>query len=614
MLLAICLALTNFSTVIEAVSQPVSVDPNDFGSLPESGYQPENELAPEESTGLPEPSSEETYDPDGGLIQSSLPPVSGELNLLSSDILTHTVSVKINPVGDGMPAKTGDVQYVNVSAFNDNPNDIAFTTVRIFFQPIAPVGVRYDPAHYDVRPVDAEASIMIDANLSGGLSDPADSNVSKIVGRWVKATPKYVDEVSYKGSQYSVGTDLNCLEFSLPAGSSVSFDVPVTVDAGYYGDVGAVAFYEWERTDADPSLSEYYQGSSKGSASAVINPNVPPYYVSLEWNGDIKWDNFLKSVNDTSAVFKNNKFLPEELVYSFSVDNMHAGSANGSVFPATIALSDTLTLPEGITLPVGVPTVETAYDPDGTERLQYKIDGNVIYEIIIAPHIDMPFEYTGNIESLNDKSVSFTMTVSNTAPDELKAFWNPLGVITSSLHLNSLSVTEVTKELEIINNAAVNIKSVDTYNYDDTFNSSCTVKITPDSGISVSKSIVTVYDSNGNDRSKVSAQNNTIKDREGRFIVGDNYVIEYRVEAENRGEFPYINNGTFTVSDTADPALHYITDDYISSHPEFKNYAPKKSISNETFIEPGGVPMSVNFEWGGGNISSCRYRRNAVFI
>lgn len=536
MLIILCMVITNLTAVIEAADLLPDVT-----AASESGENPSGDglnTETSESAASPENGYDGAYPPDASAADMTSAPFS-DIMPMSDDYVTGSVFVELYE-GEGVEdVKTGEQQIVRVLAYNDNPNDTAIAAVRIYIEAVNAVKLSDGTISTKVFPLSREPVLIDTSFLSGNMPDPS-VPPSKIEGSW-----HYADEFGnlLGDNPEAESVKYNCLEFRLPAGSSVSFDIPLIALPGYDKEVVAKAHYTW---------------SNKNSSG------VSPRELPLTWTGDINWNDFNKSVrlgesSSVSAIaatpgsgseillyYKDGVgFKPtDELIYNFSAVNATVGGF-GYIYTKNITLKDDLTLPDGMTVPAGA---KVEADAESVKLLTS--DGRPIYELKIDPTLadDCVYLKDGKVDGTIEtdstgRKIHFEVTLTNSDVEANAVNWNPVGAVSAVLHLGELDGTPNSGDFS--NDAELTARSVDSYDYETKLQDSAQVSISTDNSISHKKEVVDIL----NDKKQSVGKSS---------LLQNGYIVKYKITVRNDGELDYSKK--IEITDILPSGLSYFED------------------------------------------------------
>lgn len=410
----------------------------------------------------------------------------GNLNTVKADesddaIVNHDLVVNLEPEKDSeeepvVSALTGEALSVNVSAYNDNPNSTAIAKIRFYYEQTTK-----DTNFGKVKP-EKDEDFVVSGNVGG--------KATEIDAKWGEED----------GSKY--------LQLELPAGASVSLDIPYVAETGYDELVKARIYSKYMIADHDGNYpSEWTEGEQD---------------VELSWTGAFGWEDFSKQVSKASVNYSeliDGNFDPSLLTYTFGATNKMFGAQVGVIYTTDMTLDDTLTLPEGLSLPEG------AVVSADKKQLQ-TADGNVIYEIVSTKA-----EIIGEVSAPSDaQSISYSIKAEN--PDVTDTTWNPFTGFKTVLHLDNLvydSEVDLSKEKQIQNAAATVISSVNDEVEKYTGEAEAVTVFKPTEGLTLDKTITAVKDKGGNAVSQVR----NAETGEMEWQVGKGYTVSYQLTVTN---------------------------------------------------------------------------------
>ncbi len=393
--LALCMALTNLTSAVGAA-----------GLWPEP--YPENSAGGGYNTWKLAPDA----------------PLEGDTPL-DDGYLESIVTVRMEAV-ENNAANTGKPLRARILAFNNSPNAARVSDVKVEIkdttggtpQPVYGSGSKGD------RHLWFNSEKLLQEPIDGGFGGDAGENPGQIGVEW--HDPGTVEE---NGAFNQFGYIL----ISLPAGSSISFEIELDTLAGYDKDLSA-------------QISATYMHYDETTGGMVWNdkPEEAVAPIDFTWTGSFDWTDFAKKSDAESVV----ALAPADdslVKYTFAgstkfdglVDNNTAAAVpdyaaqpyadGGYILTNSLTLEDRLTMPSGVAMPENA-----VLSADG--RAVLTSAGETVYEIIIDQTEDFTVDggFTGT-----DGTFSLIFTRNPAVADPQ---WNPLKNVSAALHADKLQI------------------------------------------------------------------------------------------------------------------------------------------------------------------------------
>lgn len=208
------------------------------------------------------------------------------------------------------------------------------------------------------------------------------------------------------------------LEFEIVAGSSVEMELELFVPGGINGNTDLVL------------TPEIVQPSPNDIVSDPID---------VHWTAEFSWENLSKTVDRTSYIIGSNPSLNNDPVLNYVYNVTNKPGLEGIIWEKQIEIKDTLTLPEGLTLPDGY-VIDVANNKIKTSG------GDDIY--------NFNFDLSNIAVSDDKRTITVTGTIDNPHTDDdgvLESDSNPLSQWHSQLHTSTLTKTSDTITGDITN-------------------------------------------------------------------------------------------------------------------------------------------------------------------
>lgn len=208
------------------------------------------------------------------------------------------------------------------------------------------------------------------------------------------------------------------LEFEIVAGSSVEMELELFVPGGINGNTDLVL------------TPEIVQPSPNDIVSDPID---------VHWTAEFSWENLSKTVDRTSYIIGSNPSLNNDPVLNYAYNVTNKPGLEGIIWEKQIEIKDTLTLPEGLTLPDGY-VIDVANNKIKTSG------GDDIY--------NFNFDLSNITVSEDKRTITVTGTIDNPHKDGdgvLESDSNPLSQWHSQLHTSTLTKTSDTITGDITN-------------------------------------------------------------------------------------------------------------------------------------------------------------------
>ncbi len=198
-------------------------------------------------------------------------------------------------------------------------------------------------------------------------------------------------------------------------------------------------------------------------------------YLTLKWTGENLWDNVSKTVNKSSLEINSaTNTLEGDLSYTIKATEKNADGKDdtGAIWTEKVVLSDTLTLPDGISFPEG------SYASDG---VIYSKSGDKLFEFNFGTSSNN--NYTVEAKLTDSKTISYTITAANTKKSgttytgEMDSINISANFYTSKLTLEEDLYKDTTLSTKKIENT-VNMETYPVAEYTH-YKSSATVTTTP---------------------------------------------------------------------------------------------------------------------------------------
>ena len=354
------------------------------------------------------------------------------------EVVNNVLFTSINAVTDdsGSPivsALTGEKLGTNIYIYNDNPNATAVAKVRLYTDQSS---VDYNQT--EVTPQGYDQATLGQPVLTLGETTAA-GNATTITAAWNLLEKTDADN--------TFGHDVKYLEFEVPAGASVSFDMDFDTVTGYdsliteqLSCVYKIANKNGEYPDTWTTSASETNDNGDAAEDGKLN---------LTWTGDWGWGDFTKTASTSALGYLDGAWAKgsQKIEYTFGATNQLADKhAYGVIYSKTVVVSDTLTLPSNVTLPTGAKAsgnqvVTSAGDAIYTVTVDETVGGKVTkLEIVDTNKIELEVTYTN--------------------PDIEDWAWNPVSTLKTTIDTTKLAV-DGTPDGTFTNEASVDVTSVE---------------------------------------------------------------------------------------------------------------------------------------------------------
>ncbi len=237
-------------------------------------------------------------------------------------------AVTLNVTSSTSEGKNGQTLYINVNSTNSHPNDTETGEILKVNIGTLPEGVTID-----------------------GFTD------GKMVVSYGSGTTTGTIEVTLH--QNEDGTSY--VTYTQPAGSTISFVLQFNSKNGTMDETNTVT--------VTPEIV-----NAQDNDKVTVDGKTDVTSKTLTWTGESKWDNLSKSVDKTQLdINTETNTLVGKLTYTIQAQEFNKDGDNdtGSIWTKEVLLTDTLSLPSGMTFPQG----SKVQDNKVVDK-----DGNVIFE------------------------------------------------------------------------------------------------------------------------------------------------------------------------------------------------------------------------------------------
>ena len=472
------------------------------------------------------------------------------------EVVDNDLFISVEPLkdDDGVvldKAETGEKLTAEFYAFNDNPNSTAIARIRLFAEQTT---------------VDTDNTVVEHDKEDVELKSEVGGRATTIIGKW--------NTLESDDPDNDKDYDIDYLEFELPAGASVSYDLVLSTATGHDDEIKANVYPKYMIADKNGNYPDTWsEPENKEESSAKFT-----------WTGEFKWKEFEKhaSVDKLHPSGTNGsyyEFREKSLDYSFSAINEKQGNT-GVIYADTVELEDILYLPRTMVPKLnGLNTSgNKIVDAYGESLIEVKVEG---YEYEEDVQGLKGKEFTINNLKINQPTsydnwftISYKITIKN--PDPENADYNPVDLIRMTINPNKFQIIDSTgiKDSELVNTADVTITSVDyTKGTDETkfvFKDSADVKVTFDiyNSLYMYKGIFRIEDKDGKNQGTGAS-------------VKKNDKIYYYITLNKSGKWSIDN-----LQDHLPPGLIYNNDARLYTDYNVNDFIdPEKGVPLKTSIE-----------------------------
>lgn len=205
------------------------------------------------------------------------------------------------------------------------------------------------------------------------------------------------------------------LEYILPPGTSVEMELEFLVPNGISGKEQTLVL-----------MPEVTHKNAQTQENDKVTENL-----TVKWTSEFKWENLQKTSSVNSIAIDADNKLSKDITYNFSANN--STKTTGNIWTRAITITDTLTLPDGLSVPNNITYSDS--------KKEIYTENELLYAITLPENINIT-DYEVNELKAENNQIKFSITIYNPNKTDgiLTSDFNPFDGLSTTLYSKQINV------------------------------------------------------------------------------------------------------------------------------------------------------------------------------